>query len=502
MKRIILVLLSLVMLAACQPTPETDAVRQKNQDAMIEMARGEGTDTVENQNPTESEKELTTLDYRAMYGIPEHLSEEFSGLSDKVTIIVDADINVPDQPLPIVRTVPKDFSQEQVYDLWNRLVGDREMILDQDVVSKEVIAREIEFWMQIQSGEIVNDMYTPEEAAEQIRALQERYQNAPDDVPILYSDGTLVTVDVKDANGNVIAHRTELNAYEPGYGLSFHVSNSNDNTETIYDSDGAFMVTRGGFFSYSTTDRPHVSNAANDPEFMLKPGDPIPEEANDYIHTTPTEIQARANALLEQMGLSDQFGIFEIRLIPDKRWAGIVEGLGHTYKLLGYGYQITYTRLVNGVPVCAKNGLGGKLFWYEEKMAPQWIYETMVAFFDDSEDVAFDWGAPIETLEVIEPNCRLLPFSEIQSEMENKLPMLLEKSINRYEHCEARVQRIELGLWRIREKNNIDAGLLVPVYCFYLDLTYRDSDGDDSRDTDILIINAVDGTVIDPYNGY
>ena len=61
---------------------------------------------------------------------------------------------------------------------------------------------------------------------------------------------------------------------------------------------------------------------------------------------------------------------------------------------------------------------------------------------------------------------------------------------------------IELGLWRIREKNNIDAGLLVPVYCFYLDLTYRDSDGDDSRDTDILIINAVDGTVIDPYNGY
>lgn len=354
MKRIILVLLSLVMLAACQPTPETDAVRQKNQDAMIEMARGEGTDTVENQNPTESEKELTTLDYRAMYGIPEHLSEEFSGLSDKVTIIVDADINVPDQPLPIVRTVPKDFSQEQVYDLWNRLVGDRELILDQDVVSKEVIAREIEFWMQIQSGEIVNDMYTPEEAAEQIRALQERYQNAPDDVPILYSDGTLVTVDVKDANGNVIAHRTELNAYEPGYGLSFHVSNSNDNTETIYDSDGAFMVTRGGFFSYSTTDRPHVSNAANDPEFMLKPGDPIPEEANDYIHTTPTEIQARANALLEQMGLSDQFGIFEIRLIPDKRWAGIVEGLGHTYKLLGYGYQITYTRLVNGVPVCAK----------------------------------------------------------------------------------------------------------------------------------------------------
>ena len=66
MKRIIVCLLVLLMLAACQPTPETDAVRQKNQDAMIEMARGEGTDTVENQNAAEGEKALPTLDYYTM----------------------------------------------------------------------------------------------------------------------------------------------------------------------------------------------------------------------------------------------------------------------------------------------------------------------------------------------------------------------------------------------------------------------------------------------------
>lgn len=502
MKKILVVLFAALLLAGCVPTPETDAVRQKNQDAMIEMARGEGTDTVEDQTAAEGEKELPTLDYRTAYGIPAHLTEEIQGLSDKVDIVVDADVNVPDQPIPIVHAVPKGFSQELVYDLWTRLIGDREMILNQDVMSKEMIAKDIEFWMQIQSGEIVLDMYTPEEAPEKIRALQEQYRDAPDDVPIRYADGTLVTVDVKGENGNVIAHRTELRAYAPGYGVSFQVSNSNDNTETIYESDGAFLVTHGGVFSYSTENRPYADNGAGDPEFVLKPGDPIPEEAKDYIHTTPAEIEARVTAQLEKMGLSDQFAIFEIRMIPNKPWAGIVEGKGHVYKLLGYGYRVICTRLVRGVPVCAENGLGGKLFWYEEKMAPEWVYESMVFYYDDSTGENMFWMSPIETQEVIESNCRLLPFSEIKGEMESKLPMLLEKSINRYEHCEAKVQRIELGLWRIREKNNIDAGLLVPVWCFYMDLTYRDSDGEDSHDTDILIINAVDGTVIDPYNGY
>jgi hypothetical protein len=500
MKRVYVLLLAALLLVACQPTPETDAVRQKNQDAMIEMAHGE--DVVQSAGSGAEGKALPTLDYRTMYGIPEHLTESLPGLSNKVTIVVDADVNVPDQPLPIVRAVPKGFSQELVYDLWNRLVGDREMIMQEDTVSKAMIAKDIEFWMKIRSGEIVHDMYEPEEAEEQIRALQEQYQTAPDDVPIRYADGTLQTVDVKDANGTIIAHHTELRAYEPGYGFSFDVSNSCDNTETIYDSDGALTVTRGGVFSCRTANPPHADNVSGDPEFVLKPGDPIPEAAKEYIHTTPAEIEARAVAQLEKMGLSDQFRIFEIRLIPDKPWAGIREGVGNVFELRGYVYRVAAARVVNGVPACAENGLGGRLFWYEEKMAPEWVYESMVFFYNDSAEENMYWMAPIETQEVLESNCRLLPFSEIQGEMENKLKMLLEKSINRYEHCEAKIHRIELGLWRIREKNNIDAGLLVPAWCFYMDLTYRDSDGDDSHDTDILIINAVDGTLIDPYNGY
>ena len=41
MKRLGILFLVLLLLAGCQPTPEADAVRQKNSAKMIEMARGE-----------------------------------------------------------------------------------------------------------------------------------------------------------------------------------------------------------------------------------------------------------------------------------------------------------------------------------------------------------------------------------------------------------------------------------------------------------------------------
>lgn len=495
MKRIILVLLSLVMLAACQPTPETDAVRQKNQDAMIEMARGEGTDTVENQNPTESEKELPTLDYRAMYGIPEHLSEEFSGLSDKVTIIVDADINVPDQPLPIVRAVPVDFSQELIYDLWHRLVGDRKMLIDDGRETKESIKAQLEYWVNVLNSPEVND-YEPGEVEQMVKDLQARFNDAPDGEPPKEADGTFVIGELRDSRGNVIAHCTELQAYEVG-GISFNLQNSFDLKETVYESDGAYCMMNNAALSYATSDQtPHAQDSSGTlASFHLTAGDPIPEQAKDYIHTTPAEIQARANALLEQMGISDEYAVSAIELKPNADpW--------ERGKLTGYAYRVDCVRTVLGVPVGNEMALGMNLYWQEDMMAPAWLYENFYIWMDDSGEMRFFWSSPIETQDTVQPSCRLLPFSEIQGVMESRLPMLLERSASNdsVQSCTATVHRIDLCLWRIREKNTVETGLLVPVYCFYLDIHYEREYNRDMHD--ILIVNAVDGTVIDPYNGY
>ena len=50
MKRLILILLSLALLCACQPTPEQDAVKQKDTNVLIDTVLSEQTQT-EADNP-------------------------------------------------------------------------------------------------------------------------------------------------------------------------------------------------------------------------------------------------------------------------------------------------------------------------------------------------------------------------------------------------------------------------------------------------------------------
>jgi hypothetical protein len=43
----------------------------------------------------------------------------------------------------------------------------------------------------------------------------------------------------------------------------------------------------------------------------------------------------------------------------------------------------------------------------------------------------------------------------------------------------------------------------VPAWCFYLDMDIHTEDYDGGRrPEDLLIVNAVNGTLIDPWNGY
>ena len=68
---------------------------------------------------------------------------------------------------------------------------------------------------------------------------------------------------------------------------------------------------------------------------------------------------------------------------------------------------------------------------------------------------------------------------------------------------------VQLGLFRIREKNDMEHGLLVPCWMFRGKLLF-DPDrvtqgyprGIDYDMFPLMIINAIDGSIIDPMKGY
>ena len=87
--------------------------------------------------------------------------------------------------------------------------------------------------------------------------------------------------------------------------------------------------------------------------------------------------------------------------------------------------------------------------------------------------------------------------------------MLVGSSLRLHADGEITVDDVQLGLLSIREKNDMEHGLLVPVWFFTG--TFRCSEAQRSERSDVqnydsfnplLIINAVDGSIIDPWVGY
>ena len=110
MKRLGILFLVLLLLAGCQPTPEVDAVRQKNSAKMIEMARGEAAPD-ESAAPgqaaqeAEAQPEATAVPVKAL--VPERLQWDFYTDVKNIHVTADVPIRVrTEDTFPLLRVKP------------------------------------------------------------------------------------------------------------------------------------------------------------------------------------------------------------------------------------------------------------------------------------------------------------------------------------------------------------------------------------------------------------
>ena len=503
------ILVLFLLLTACQPTPEVDAVRQKNQGEMIEMAKAtpEASDIA--REPVQVRVEAQGPDYRAMYDIPEHLSRELAGADGRLVIHIDADVKVPENAMPIVRVHPVDFSQELVYQMWDRLIGDAEMYIDSDERTKEIIEKQMEYYLSIANGEYDNGMETPEEAREELKRLQEEYRTAPEGKPPERADGTLQKMEVTSEQGAHWASFTGLEAYDPKTYKSIRIRNNCDNDKLIQGKGEGLPVIRGANLYYiSSGNTPHPYDPRERyPRIWVDRDDPMPEDVEQFLKTTPQQAWEKVETILDQLGLSDTFQVAAVRLMPDVDWEVGPLGRTVTKEIKGYAYEAHFSRMVRGVPCNSTQRFSVYLFSFKDLTAPSWQPETMELWFDDGPDFSFSWSSPQETDEVLVEDSTLLPFSSIMETVEKWLPLLLDEYARDdrlgAEGLTVDIHRVDLGLWRIREMDSVETGLLVPAWCFYLDMDIHTEDYDGGRrPEDLLIVNAVNGTLIDPWNGY
>lgn len=508
MKRLLVLLLSCALLLACVPTPEEEIIVNKgNQGDMIEASRSDGA--------------AETADLRAQYHIPERMTGSCTSADGVIQVTIDAEITVPEGPLPIVRVYAAEFEQPTVTALWNDLVGDA-VLYDQweNEETKADIEKELKQYNEtldrIQNGDLSeNDsMYSIDELNKMIAELQERYPSAPDGHEKMIETGVLHKQYLPLGDNKKAASQMGISARSEGEPwIQFHVNNDTDNTEMLinHEKDGwsGIGVRRAARFYYNrNSDKIDCFLALECCEyadlFPVKSDDPIPEAAAGNLSMMPSAAYAEVKRFLNAVGLADTYEISRAVVAGDSMQADTPSA--------EYGYCFELTRKIGGT-TCNRALLSTDASRTSaDEYAPCWSYETFLIGLDDEGIYYVTWQAPFTVGDAINENAKLLDFSEIQRIAERMLPIQeVQNFMPEYSKTADRtVNRIELGLWRIAEQNELGKGMLVPVYCFYgtdhftrvIKDEHHDFTGESYQSRIILIVNAVDGSIIDPAKGY
>jgi hypothetical protein len=500
MKKSIIILIALLLLCACQPTPESPIVVGKDQNAMIEQAK------------REIPEEQRTMSVRERLGVPEKLA--YSYHKGNLTIEADAEIVVPDGELPIVRAFPTDFDQETVTDLWNALIGDIPMTAIVYKRAKPEIEQTIEKLLAaIDGGKYADYGFASEEKAKDaLKALQIMYREAPDDVAGDPADSTLRKGVFLDDDGKEVASHTYLYAESQKTGYRFSVSNNASNTVPIvtvsYDEMGRPVgtavreVDRRAGFTFIKNNEPQAPCFIWGDELSFS--DPCPTGIPGTVTVTPQRAKEYAETFLKDAKLDGAYAVRRVFVITDS-------------DATEFAYRIVCTHTVGGCPALMTGNTGeaenAEAYFNDDEnddYAEIWEYEQFWIDVNDSGVYCVQMQQPLAIGDVVTERSNLLSFSEIRKIMEKMLPIVYDTEANdpNSENSDMRytkrINRVELGLWRVREQNRIDRGLLIPVWAFYASTTESYPEIGYSWQTylPILLVNAIDGSIIDPQKGY
>ena len=502
MKRLGILFLVLLLLAGCQPTPEVDAVRQKNSAKMIEMARGKAAPD-ESAAPgqavaqeAEAQPAATAVPVKAL--VPERLQWDFYTDVKNVHVTADVPIRIrTEDTFPLLRVKPWTGSPSENLKIAQALLGTDTVYKSVYQVTRADLEKQIADLMTTLSDpynkELLED-FTREELEElipgwqkRLEELQEQYRTFKDDEP--------QPNPLWDGQPEDDMHQTVLvtGAWDK------------DNAET-YDS--VYFFARSSYPEHWSMDlmRKGDWGAAYD-YGMRELIDPADYDRPHWgAKLTPRQAAEAVQAVVDP---------FVKTAVVDILWSNNAsDTYGSDGTKLRWGYVVRLMPLYHGTAT----GVGlGRLHMLSRdpvtNVGRSWEQEYIMGAVTDEGVRHLTWGCPLKVTEVVAEHARLLPFSEIEE--------IARRQINRklaYSHQEngsLEVAGVILGLVYMGEQNNAEGGLLAPVWVFLK----ADRPNDQQQklwaqlgqtpatpyyDTlnPLVMINAVDGTIIDPYAGY
>ena len=505
MKRLVSLMLLFCMLA-CVPTPDVDAVKQKDTNVLIETVRREQDETP------------------APHDLPERFVCDFTTDTRNVHVTADVPIEVLSETgtFPMLRVERRAIGDADRLTIAGRVLHSDTLYIYTYRVTREMLAEQIRALMQEptpeEKAQWMADLDATEEAYQEmlenrkqmLAELQKQYNELPeDDAPQPF--------DVWDGSAPAYSDDFEHHSnYIRIVGVPFANADgtSLDSMEIYVDEQTVRQIEYeiGNRDSEDVTSAWFFNDAHKFGSSRISPSD------YDRPHDGATVAPIDAIQLVKSYfaGICDYS-------VADVYWANNAATDGETEDSIGirsntrWGYLIHLTQNFSGANAvyCSSSAMDPPD--PSVQMMRTWPYESVTAVVDgDGTLISFVWLMPLTVTDVISESVKLLPFEDVEAIFRQQTGRMLSDADCRDASLD--VEAVQLGLFRIREKNNMNAGLMVPVWYFTGKLTYTDAmknarlaDGFSEAQAEgnwydmlnpLLIVNAVDGTVIDPWKGY
>lgn len=516
MKRIIsLLLIVLLAFTGCkmeQPVPTV----QSDVDKLIEQAQ-----TTPDPDIAEVRAEETPNNspLYARLGAPAVFAPEIETNSDSVTIKVDAKVVLPDtDKLPIVKVKPAQFSQETVSNLFELLCGDTVMY---DTSPSGFTRNEIIANTEVYKSWIENDFVgladLKEEGKGMLALVEKELAQMPENIEELVSTGELremvysfYTPDLGRYMGVHAVEKPEAPIGE-SHGRTFKVQNDFITMDWDDHNVDYGPETKALIAYHDETD----SRIIGDHKFeLINSEENVPDEALKQLGMTPEEAAELVISEMKKAGL--ELAVDKVYLDTIREFSTVViDGVEFQSEptedsQTNYAYAVTLGQVMGGAPTRTVTEAEGNNCKNVASMEPSWFYQHIECGVFDGKIMWFAWEAPMEEVEVMEADSALLPFEEIAAIFDVMLQMeyLGNTSDPDLLGIDVSIDRIELELQRITPDGSITEGLLVPVWNFYGNVGYKYTFGDHQLNDGmnlpraLLTINAIDGSVINIFEGY
>ena len=481
MKRICCLLMVLSLLSACQPTPEVEPVAQKDSDALIERV------------------EVAEEGVADMAEAPEsrHITRELTEVSQRtgIDITIDADVVLPEtDAIPVARVKDGSLDMSVLENIWEILGNSSGMLEDFPRAHYEGQAS---MWMEFRENGVLDKYSSFEEMDAAISELLAEAAARPAE-PVFFPESPF---DVMQTGEKL----NDTNMYDCSEGsVNFY---GWSDQETVYNmwlnatSGGGNGFTRDIEMDYELNDYQISANpldiylpAIEREEFRVQ----LPERSIE-------DARAYAEQLLADIGITD-FTCVVARIAPLIRVFSVNSRTSVPARMSSCS-----PRQVAGVNVTYNDvkSSGGSVYMDTPDYTPRWTYESIQLFVDDAGVLYMNYRRPHDVTEIVTESAEILSLEEAVASFERMIGyQYAAYETGQRELCDDAylcIDEIRLGLTRIVEKNAQQQGYLVPSWTFFgsydLDGFWPDGEGHHGTEA-ILIVNALDGSIIDPDRGF